>query len=245
LVTSDLRGEQGEVGATGATGADGSWETEQNITTDATTSRTLQLTDAGDLLRFTSSSNITVTIPPNSSVAFDIGDHIDLLQTGTGQITVAEGSGVTLRDPGSSTLRTRYSTATLVKIATDEWVLTGDVETPSEIKTHTETFTTTAEFQNQTTVCLLNLPNKKILSVYPDFTTGGSSCNVEIAYNRWGAATGGWNNTNFAGYTIDEYVKNISIIATNDTYPYALIDFERWAGGSTDKSLTLTVKYLD
>jgi hypothetical protein len=63
----------------------------------------------------------------NSSIAFEIGDQVNLLQLGAGQVTVA-GSGVTFRSEGSKLkLKGQYAMATLVKIDTDTWVLVGNV----------------------------------------------------------------------------------------------------------------------
>lgn len=100
-----------------------------NLTLNAQTGTTytLALTDAHKLVTLSNSSPITLTVPPNSSVAFDTGDQVNLLQLGTGQVTVAEGSGVNVRAQGSKKkLNGQYSIATLVKIASDEWVLVGN-----------------------------------------------------------------------------------------------------------------------
>jgi hypothetical protein len=69
----------------------------------------------------------TVTVPPNSSVAFPVGTVIEVCQVGAGTTTVVAGAGVTLRNPGTSlALRARWSSVTLRKRATDEWVVAGD-----------------------------------------------------------------------------------------------------------------------
>ena len=91
------------------------------------TTYTLALTDAHKLVTLSNASSITATVPPNSSVAFETGDQVNLLQLGAGQVTVAAGSGVTIRSEGSKLkLKGQYATATLVKIGTDEWVLLGN-----------------------------------------------------------------------------------------------------------------------
>jgi hypothetical protein len=92
------------------------------------TTYTLVLADAHKLVTLSNSSAITLTVPPNSSVAFETGDQVNLLQLGAGQVTVAAGSGVTLRSQGSKVkLNGQYALATLVKVASDEWVLVGNV----------------------------------------------------------------------------------------------------------------------
>jgi hypothetical protein len=99
-----------------------------NLTLNAQTGTTytLVLTDAHKLVTLSNASPIALTVPTNASVAFQIGDQVNLLQLGTGQVTVG-GAGVTLRSQGSKLkLNGQYSTATLVKIASDEWVLLGN-----------------------------------------------------------------------------------------------------------------------
>jgi len=91
------------------------------------TTYTLVLADAHKVLTLNNASPITLTVPPESSVAFEIGDQVNLLQLGAGQVTVAAGSGVTLRAQGSKVkLNGQYAIGTLVKIASDEWVLVGN-----------------------------------------------------------------------------------------------------------------------
>jgi hypothetical protein len=97
------------------------------VATAVTDTYTLVLSDAQKVVPFNKSTGFTVTVPPNSSVAFEVGDQVNLLQTGDGQITVAGGSGVSVRSEGSKLkLKGKYAMATLVKIATDEWVLLGN-----------------------------------------------------------------------------------------------------------------------
>ncbi len=92
------------------------------------TTYTLVLADAHKLVTQSNASAITTTIPPNSSVAFEIGDQVNLLQLGAGQVTVAAGSGVTVRSEGAKLkLKGQYAAATCIKIASDEWVLVGNL----------------------------------------------------------------------------------------------------------------------
>ena len=99
-----------------------------NMTLNAQTGTTytLVLTDAHKLVTLSNASAITLTVPTNSSVAFEIGDQVNLLQLGAGQVTVS-GSGVTFRSESSKLkLKGQYAMATLVKIDTDTWVLVGN-----------------------------------------------------------------------------------------------------------------------
>lgn len=97
-------------------------------TTQSGTSYTLALSDANDIVEFTNASPVTVEVPPNGTVAFPTGTVVGLYQYGAGQVTVAPGSGVTIRSPnGYLDLATQYSAAWLRKRATNEWVLSGDL----------------------------------------------------------------------------------------------------------------------
>ena len=91
------------------------------------TTYTAVLTDDGKLVTCDNASPITFTIPTNSSVAFGIGTQINIMQLGAGQVTIA-GAGVTLRSAGSK-LKTnaQYAVATCCKIATDTWVVVGNL----------------------------------------------------------------------------------------------------------------------
>ena len=91
------------------------------------TDYTLVLGDGDTVVEINKATGVTVTVPPNSSVAFPIGAVIEIFQYGAGQVTIAAGAGVTLRTPSSLTTRVQYSTLGLRQRATDEWVVSGDM----------------------------------------------------------------------------------------------------------------------
>jgi len=101
----------------------------RSVVAVAGTTHTFALTNAGNLVNFSSASAVTATVPPNSSVAFPIGSRIDLLQSGAGKVSTAPGSGVTLNPSSARSIRTQWTAATLIKTATDTWVLVGDTTT--------------------------------------------------------------------------------------------------------------------
>src|ERR1051325_210965 len=74
-------------------------------TTTQAGSYTLALADAGTVIESTSGSPATFAVPPNSLVAFPVGTVVEVVQYGTGQVTIAAGAGVTLRTPASLTSR--------------------------------------------------------------------------------------------------------------------------------------------
>ena len=102
------------------------------LTTNAQTGTTytLVLTDANNtMVELNNASAITLTVPLNSSVAFPVGSQINLLQTGAGQVTVVGTSGVTVNGTPGLKIRAQWSAATLIKRATDTWVMIGDSST--------------------------------------------------------------------------------------------------------------------
>ena len=89
---------------------------------------TLALTDSGKHFYSTSAAPFTVTIPVNSTVAFPIGTVVSIVNQGTANLTVAQGSA-TLYLGGNTTSASRtittYGVATLMKVATDVWFVNG------------------------------------------------------------------------------------------------------------------------
>ena len=91
-----------------------------------TASYTLVLTDQDKLVEMNAATALNITVPPNSSVAFPTGSQVHVLQVGAGQVTVVAGTGVTVNSSDGLKLRTQWSPATLIKRATNTWVLMGD-----------------------------------------------------------------------------------------------------------------------
>jgi hypothetical protein len=85
------------------------------------------LTERDTLIEVSSASGTTITIPLNSAVAFPVGTSIDILQTSTGQVTIAGSGGVTINSTPGLKLITQWSTATLFKRAENTWVVYGDL----------------------------------------------------------------------------------------------------------------------
>lgn len=95
------------------------------------TSYTTVLSDNGKLITQTNASAITTTIPPFASVAYPVGAQINFVQYGAGQVTFAQGSGVTISSTGATAsapkLRAQFSSATAVCVAQDSWLIAGDI----------------------------------------------------------------------------------------------------------------------
>lgn len=98
------------------------------------TTYTLVAADQSAIVTMNNVSANTLTIPPNSSVAFPVGTKVEIWALGAGTTTIAGGTGVTLQGNGGSAsagscdIQTRYGGATLTKIATDTWMVGGDID---------------------------------------------------------------------------------------------------------------------
>jgi hypothetical protein len=91
------------------------------------TTYTLVVSDAGYCVEMNNASSNTLTVPPNSSVAFPVGTNILVRQMGAGLTTIAAGAGVTIRTPLTLAMKGQYATASLHKRATDEWCFDGNI----------------------------------------------------------------------------------------------------------------------
>ena len=103
----------------------------ESVNAQTGTTYTAVLTDAKQMVTLSNASAITVTLPPNSSVAYAAGSKIDFIQKGAGQVTFAQGAGVTIRSTGSTAtapkLRAQYSAATAWYEGSDVWYIVGDI----------------------------------------------------------------------------------------------------------------------
>lgn len=98
------------------------------INSQTGTTYTLVLADAGKYIRLSNSSPITLTVPPNSDVAFSVGTTIHMRQAGAGTVTVTEGSGVTINTLETKSLAGNGATASITKVDTNVWDLYGNLE---------------------------------------------------------------------------------------------------------------------
>lgn len=115
---------------------DGSQLTGINLATKAdklnsfsqqTASYTLVLSDADKVVEVSNASANTLTVPLNSTVAFPVGTELTVLQTGTGQTTIAGAVGVTVNGTPGLKLRAQWSSAVLIQRSANTWVAIGDL----------------------------------------------------------------------------------------------------------------------
>lgn len=100
------------------------------IVDDATTARTITSADQGKIIRFTSASDVTVTI--NTSTGFASGQRVDLIQDGAGIVTVtADGATVAAAEvsttTGSFLIGPQFSAASLLSLGSDNYRVIGNV----------------------------------------------------------------------------------------------------------------------
>ena len=98
-------------------------QSENTITTNAQSSNyTIAPIDSGRLIEMSGGGTLTIT----DSASFPVGFCVDVLQTGSSQVTIA-GDGFTPNSTPGLKLRTQWSSATLIKRALNSWVVLGDL----------------------------------------------------------------------------------------------------------------------
>ena len=100
-----------------------------NAQSASVTAYTIALSDRDELVELSSASATTVTVPADSTTNFPIGSNVSLLQTGTGQVTVAGAVGVTVNSNPGLKLSGQWAAASLIKRAANTWILIGNTAT--------------------------------------------------------------------------------------------------------------------
>jgi hypothetical protein len=92
------------------------------------TTYTLVAANLNQLVTLNNASPITLTVPPS---VFSAGDVINIAQIGAGQVTLAQGAGVTINSTGATAtapkLRARYSAASIICTASNTFLVVGDI----------------------------------------------------------------------------------------------------------------------
>ena len=90
------------------------------------TTYTFVLADAGKLVTSSNGSAQTITVPPNSGVAFAIGTQIIVQNIGSANATLATAGTPTLNSKDAALeIDGQFAAATLIKTATDAWSIIG------------------------------------------------------------------------------------------------------------------------
>jgi hypothetical protein len=92
------------------------------------TTYTLIAANLNQLVTLNNAASITLTVPPS---VFSAGDVINIAQIGAGQVTLAQGAGVTINSTGATAtapkLRARYSAASIICTASNTFLVLGDI----------------------------------------------------------------------------------------------------------------------
>jgi hypothetical protein len=119
-------GPTGTTGSTGSTGPAGGGIAAINAQTGTT--YTLVAGDLNDLVTLNNAGAITLTVPPSVFAANDI---INIAQIGAGQVTFAQGAGVTINSTGATAtapkIRALYSSASVICTAANTFLVVGDI----------------------------------------------------------------------------------------------------------------------
>lgn len=100
------------------------------INTQSGTTYTLLAGDAQKLVTLSNASAITLTVASNATQALPVGTQVTISQFGAGQVTVVGAvspNPVTINGTPGLKLRTQYSSATLIQVSTDNWLIVGDL----------------------------------------------------------------------------------------------------------------------
>lgn len=101
-----------------------------NLTLNAQTGTTYTTVagDSGKLVTLSNASAITLTLPPTT---YNIGEQINIVQLGAGQVTFAQGSGVTIRSTGATStapkIAKQYAAATVIVVGVSEYLVVGNL----------------------------------------------------------------------------------------------------------------------
>jgi hypothetical protein len=132
---STVPGPTGPTGGTGPTGPTGGTGPTGPANYEVTgsnylTSIILTSGDAARIVKMNSSSAVDLTIPLDgfNGYTFPVGTQVVFTQLGVGQVTVKGQVGVNIRTEGSRiTTKARYAVGSLIKLATNEWLLSGNL----------------------------------------------------------------------------------------------------------------------
>lgn len=99
----------------------------QTINAQTGTTYTITGTDANNIVTLNNADPITVTLPQDLDLDFDIGKKIDFIVLGLGMATFQAGTGATLRTATTAVTKGQYAFVTVIKIASNTWLIKGEL----------------------------------------------------------------------------------------------------------------------
>lgn len=201
---------------------------------------TIALSDEGAYryIAVNSSSAVTITVPAYSSVPFPTGARVNIIQTGTGKVTVAAATGVTISAPFGLSSSGQGGVINLTQLSANSWGLNGNdqgIPVPNIVG-----LTTTVA---DSTITNANLTKGTTTSV----NTSNSSLNNIVASQTVAAGTF-VNMGSPVGYTYNTYVAtpaqpNLSYLGTTGRFTItnynAAYIYSTTAGTISGSTLTL------
>ena len=107
---------------------DGSWSYAVLQHTSPAANYTLALTDGNSLIEMNVAAANTLTVPPDSTVAFPVGTTVEVGQFGAGQTSIVAGAGVTLRSYNNNLrLAGINAMCSLIKRNANDWWVAGNL----------------------------------------------------------------------------------------------------------------------
>jgi hypothetical protein len=115
-----------------ATDMDFAWieqdDTTLSFNAQTGTTYTLVAADLGKLVTLSNAGAITLTVPPS---VFATGNIVNIQQIGAGQVTLAQGAGVTITSTGATAsapkLKKQYSAASIICTGSNTFTVIGDL----------------------------------------------------------------------------------------------------------------------
>lgn len=92
-------------------------------------STTLSFEHISKLLKCANTSNITITIPNDTSLKFPNETLIEILRYGDGEVSIVSSAGVIINSVNNfKNIADKYSAISLKKMGDNEWLLIGNLK---------------------------------------------------------------------------------------------------------------------
>jgi hypothetical protein len=98
-----------------------------------TTSLTLDATYAQKIIPFQAVAPTIVTLPADVNAAISLGSKVEVCNLTTQEVTFLAGSGATMLSTGLNAIASQNQSATATKLATNTWILSGDLSTSTTV----------------------------------------------------------------------------------------------------------------
>ena len=98
-----------------------------------TTSLTLDATYAQKIIPFQAVAPTIVTLPADVNAAISLGSKVEVCNLTTQEVTFFAGSGATMLSTGLNAIASQNQSATATKLATNTWILSGDLSTSTTV----------------------------------------------------------------------------------------------------------------